>query len=167
MPIKKSRATAWVGKRREQLCALLAEGVSPKAACFRLGFSYHTYCSWMLQGSGDDAPEPYRSFYLAVGEAKFAGRAKTPPQMRKGRKPGPISAAQQLKVFEAVRLGFTYHEVAKHAGIRLSTLLSWLRLGGHPHARSLATKPLHPLAVVDPYKRFAEEVMALEHGERT
>ena len=164
---KKGTYPAFSVSKRDELCRYLAAGASAKTACAKLGFSYHSYCLWVLKGQAADATEPYLSFVKAVQAAKFEGRTKNPPVLRRGRLPTKLRDEQQESVFEALRLGMNYHEVCKYAGIRNSTFLSWLRLGGHPHGSSLETKPLDPVAIADPYKTFAEKVLALEHGELT
>lgn len=163
---------AIVGETRERLLALLRAGHSLKAACAQTGVRYSTLLVWLSKGGDPEskskkkcAPhlrwEPYWTFARELRAAQAAGRTVSLPGPRRGRLPAPLSPEQQAVILDGLERGLTYHALCRQAGVRLSTFVSWLRLGGYPRPLTVS-RPLTPDHIVDPYKSFAAAVLAAE-----
>lgn len=167
-----AHASALLGDKREALLARIREGYPFRKACALAGVSYDTFRWWMLKGADPDSGsrrvcpptvkvEPYWTFARDVRAAQADGRRYSPPGPRHGRHPSPIPPEAQAVILDGLSRGWSYHDCAREAGVRLSTLLSWLRLGGYPR-RLQMTRPLEDRFVVEPYKSFVADVISAE-----
>lgn len=167
-----STATVLLGEKREKLLHAISEGHSFKRACRLTDVSYDTFRWWMLKGSDPDSHssrvcpqdiqvEPYWTFARDVRRAESLGKRHSPPGPRHGRLPSPISPEAQTVILDGLSRGWSYHDVSRAADVRLSTFLSWLRLGGYPR-RLQMVRPLDPAFITEPYKSFVLAVIAAE-----
>ncbi len=157
---------------RARLIAQVRLGYPIKVASRRARVSYPVVKEWLLKGADpattskfacppEYAREPYVSFARDIRAAEREGRRRNPPGPAWGRKPSPITPVQRKALLDALRRGWTYHDACLAARIRVSTVLSWLRLGGYP-GEFPGTRPLDPTAVREPYTGFVADVLRAE-----
>ena len=160
-----------LGAPQERLVALLKQGYSLHAACKEADISYYTFREWMQKG-GDPASrgtvcpahiqvEPYYSFARAIRAAEQEGRSVERPRCVVGPAPKPLTALQRERLLFGFQQGWTLRAIARHADVRLSTLLSWLHRGGYPKRLSFHI-PLDPSVITEPYKSFVADVLQAE-----
>jgi hypothetical protein len=162
------------------LADLLSAGHSFYSACRLVGVSYQTFRRWMHFGGDplqaterivdpETAEEPYRSFATRMREAEREGAQyrKTIYRDRapKGRKPKDLDLVQRVTLLEWTKAGYPWAAASREAGVSLTTLVSWLRLGGHP-ATAPFRKPLPEEQIEEPYRSFVREFMEAEQIAR-
>lgn len=174
MELTSPAASALLGEPRERLLARIREGYSFRKACALAEVSYDTFGWWMLKGAdpgsrsakvcaADVRVEPYWSFARDVRDAEAIGKRYTPPGPRHGRLPSPLSPEAQTVILDGLSRGWSYHDCARAAGVRLSSFLSWLRLGGYPR-RLQMVRPLEEAFITEPYIGFVRRVVAAEEA---
>jgi lambda repressor-like predicted transcriptional regulator len=166
------KATKLLGETADRLDDLISQGHSMKSACEKAGVAYPTFRLWMLRGSDPKADplhkcpehirvEPYYSFARRMRQAELRGKRAELPRRPSGPKPAAITPVQRERIMSALRDGWSLHAAARYAGVRLSTLLSWLHRGGFPR-RLTAAIPVSPDAIEEPYYSFAQDVLRAE-----
>lgn len=154
------------GTTRETFLHLLSRGYPLLSALEQSNITYDTFRYWMVQGADPEKllkhrrvqparVEPYWTFARDVRNAIEQGKAFSIPGPPRGRKPSAISSEQEAVILDCVRRGWSFPASCHAAGITLTRLGSWLRLGGYSRQLSMH-RPVDPLHVVEPYKSFVK-----------
>lgn len=167
--------------------AELKAGSSYKTACEKVGFSYQKARAWMIRGGrpmggleigegeegenevdpNEEAREPYRTFARRLSSAWSEGsgyRVEGGPLRAgtaKGRPPREITSGDQEVFLARLREGFNWTAAIKGLDVNNTTLLAWLRLGGHEGVAPLRT-PVPRDSAPEPYRSFVTRVLEAE-----
>lgn len=141
----------------EVILQCLRDGLTPFAACRKAGVIFFTYRSWIHNGTGPLARQPYAAFAHEVAkiqrEVPIDEKALAEVLLPRGRRPQALTGVQQDAIVQVVQDGGSHFEAADAAGITLNTLYSWLRMGGYPKQVSRFA-PVPDRYVEDPFKSF-------------